>query len=79
MDEIDSEFNIAFANNDIGFITEVIVDNVSWNIIGDKLIQGKRHFVAMLKQIKNKKVTEIHIHNIITHGSNGAMLTVQYC
>ncbi|WP_332699450.1 nuclear transport factor 2 family protein [Halalkalibacter lacteus] len=67
------ELNIAFAENDIGFIMENITEDVYWNLIGEKLIQGKDNFVETLKQMKNRKVTEIHIRNIITHGSTGAV------
>jgi hypothetical protein len=67
------EFIIAFAKNDIDFITEIITDNVYWNIIGDKIIQGKDNFVVTLKQMKNCTITQIHIKNIITHGSTGAV------
>ncbi|MBD1383324.1 nuclear transport factor 2-like protein [Metabacillus arenae] len=67
------ELTIAFTKNDIDFITKVISDNVCWDMIGDKMIQGKDNLVEMLKQKKIRTVTEIHISNIITHGSTGAV------
>jgi hypothetical protein len=67
------ELNIAFAKNDLGFINENITDDIYWYIIGDKIVQGKDNFAETLKQMMNSKVTEIHIRNIITHGSTGAV------
>lgn len=64
---------MAFAKNNIDFLTEAITNNIHWNIIGDKSIQGKDHFVEVLEQRKNSTVTEVHITNIITHGNTGAV------
>jgi hypothetical protein len=66
------EFNIAFAKNDIGFIIENISDNVLWNIVGDKRIEGKDTFADKLKQKRNSTAIELHIKNIITHGNTGS-------
>jgi hypothetical protein len=70
--ELLKEFNIAFAKNDISFIIENITDHVSWNIAGEPLIQGKDNFAETLKQMKKSKAIELHISNIITHGTTGA-------
>ena len=67
------EFTVAFANNDMVFITENITDSFHWNIIGKKSIQGKEKFVENLKEMKNSKVTELNIRNIITHGNTGSV------
>lgn len=67
------EFNIAFVKNDINFLIKNITEDVSWNIIGDKLIQGKENFAKAIGQMENSKVKEVHINNIITHGSTGAV------
>lgn len=67
------ELSIAFAKNDIGFISEVMSDHVCWDIIGYKVIQGKNNVVETLEQMKDRKVTEIQIRNIITHGRTAAV------
>jgi hypothetical protein len=67
------DFNIAFANYDIGFIIENISGEVCWNIVGEQLvIQGKEVLAATLEQMKNKKTIELQITSIITHGNTGA-------
>ncbi|SEB61216.1 DNA-binding protein [Paenibacillus sp. GP183] len=70
--ELLREFNIAFAKNDIGFIIENITDNVLWNIVGDKRIEGKDTFADTLKQMRNSTAIELYISNIITHGNTGS-------
>lgn len=67
------QLNIAFAKNDIVFITENITDDFHWNIIGEKLIQGKEDFANTLKQMPNSKVLELQINNIITHGKTASV------
>ncbi|WP_187768019.1 nuclear transport factor 2 family protein [Paenibacillus sp. PL91] len=67
------EFNIAFANYDIGFISENISGEICWNLVGEQLvIQGKDVLAATLEQMKNKKIIELQITSIITHGNTGA-------
>lgn len=62
------ELNIAFARNDRNFILENVSDNVRWNIVGDKLLEGKDHMAEALKQMKDRNVIELHITSIVTHG-----------
>lgn len=67
------ECNVAFAEGDISFIIDNVSDDITWNIVGDKFIQGKNDFAEALKDMKNKAVVELTIHNIITHGKEGAV------
>lgn len=66
------DFNIAFARNDVGFILENITDNVKWNLIGDKIIQGRGNFSEELEQMNSIGAIELEITNILTHGNTGA-------
>lgn len=70
--ELLKEFNIAFAKNDIDLIVEDVTDDVTWNIIGDKRIQGKDDFTVALRQMNHGKAVELHISNIITHGKTAS-------
>ena len=65
-----------------------VTDDVRWNIVGDKLIEGKDKIAAILEQMKNDEAAELTIHHIATHGkagaANGTMKfkngkTVAYC
>lgn len=65
------KLNIALANHDVEFILENLTDDIVWNIIGDKVIQGKEQVVESLNQFY-RNLTEMTISSIITHGYDGA-------
>ncbi|MEH6657071.1 nuclear transport factor 2 family protein [Leeuwenhoekiella marinoflava] len=66
------EFNIAFARGNVEFITESVTDNIVWNIIGDKTIEGKEKFTEELEKMKSNKVGELVLEQILSHGKEGA-------
>ncbi|MCG1036264.1 nuclear transport factor 2 family protein [Polaribacter sargassicola] len=66
------EFNIAFANNNIAFITKSVINEIEWNIIGDKKIKGIDDFTKKLNKMSSTKVIELIIDQIVTHGKEGA-------
>lgn len=66
------EFNIGFAKGDVKFLTESVTDEIIWNIIGDKKIEGKERFTEELEKIKAEKVTEFVLDQILSHGKEGA-------
>lgn len=70
--ELLKEFNIAFAKGNIAFITDKVTDNISWNIIGDKCIEGKKDFIIELEKMKSEIATELIIEQILSHGKEGA-------
>lgn len=62
------DFNIAFVSNETDFLSIHISDNITWNIIGDSIIQGKGDFIEKVKEINKNEVIELIVDNIITHG-----------
>ncbi len=66
------EFNIAFAKGNVEFITESVTDEIVWDIIGDRRIEGKEKFREELEKMKSKKTTELIIDQILSHGKEGA-------
>ena len=66
------EFNIAFAKGDVAFITECVTDDIVWNIIGDKKIEGKEKFTMEFEKMKSEKVSELILEQILSHGKEGA-------
>jgi len=66
------EFNIAFAKNNLDFIIENVTDEIVWNIIGDRKIEGREDFMDELKKMKSEKTTELFIDQILSHGKTGA-------
>lgn len=67
------DLSIAFVKNEIEFCMDWMTDDVVWEIIGDKLIRGKGDFEKALHQMKNCKVQQLRIQNIITHGNTGSV------
>lgn len=67
------DLSIAFAKNEIDFWLEWMQDEVVWDIIGDRLIQGKENVEKALKEMKDSTVQELRIHNIITHGNTASL------
>ena len=66
------EFNIAFAKGNVEFITGNVTDEIVWNIIGNKKIEGKAKFTEELEKMKSEKVSELIIDQILSHGKEGA-------
>ncbi|EON78701.1 hypothetical protein ADIS_0808 [Lunatimonas lonarensis] len=66
------EFNIAFAEGKVEFIIESVTDDIVWDIIGDKKIEGKERFTKELEKMKSEKAIELIIDQILSHGKEGA-------
>ncbi|MGP4081087.1 nuclear transport factor 2 family protein [Pseudalkalibacillus sp. R45] len=71
--EMLKKFNIAFAENDRAFILENIADDFCWSKIGDRQFKGKEAVEKTLSQMADADITELHIHNIITHGRSASI------
>lgn len=66
------DFNVAFAKNDIDYLSGIVSDDITWDMVGDKVIHGKAQFLESLEQMADVVVTELHIKDIITHGNVGS-------
>lgn len=66
------EFNIAFAKGNLEFLIKNVTDEIVWNIIGDRKIEGKEKFTEELGKMKSEKATELIIEQILSHGKEGA-------
>ncbi len=67
------DFNIAFAQGDTDHLMDSVADDIYWDIVGDKIIQGKPGFEAALQQMKEEKLKGMHIEKVVTHGKTGAV------
>jgi hypothetical protein len=67
------DFNIVFAKHEKAHLLRNITDTIRWNLVGDKVVEGKEQFEKELERMKERKTTELVINNIITHGNSGAM------
>lgn len=66
------EFNIAFAEGNVAFLKRGVTDDIVWNIIGDKKIEGKANFEKVLEELRSMKTSELMIDQILSHGKEGA-------
>lgn len=71
--ELLKELTIAFAKNDNGFCLEWMKDDVIWDIIGERCIQGTDEFEDALVMKRDREAEELLIDNIITHGNTGSV------
>lgn len=67
------KLTIAFAKGDSKFILGNVTDDIHWNIVGDRLLQGKDNFAKALERMKNDKTVELTINHVATHGKAGAV------
>jgi hypothetical protein len=67
------ELTIALAKGDTKFILINVTEDIHWNLVGDRLIEGKAKIKEILEQMKNDKVTELTLDHIATHGKAGAV------
>lgn len=67
------DFNIAVAKNDTAFTLEHVSDDIDWQGIGHKHIQGKAQFESTATAWQDSNVAELTLHSIITHNKEGAV------
>lgn len=71
---------IASAKKDIYTLETVFADDITWTNAGSNTICGKKDVLETFKSNFNRDITELEIHNIITHGNsaaaNGSLKTV---
>lgn len=67
------DLNIAFAEYRVEDIVEHLKDDVLWNIVGNKFMRSKKEIIEEIERMKEYKVSEIRISNVITHGNTGSV------
>lgn len=67
------EFNIAFAKGDVDFLINNVAPDITWDIVGDKVIAGKEEYAKAMHEMKPYTPDELIIDKIITHGKFGAV------
>ena len=66
------DLNIAFAEKNLENILTCVTDDIVWDIVGDRHIEGKSAFSDALQIMNSADVTAITIETIITHGKYGS-------
>ncbi len=67
------DFNIAFAKQNAEFVLQNLTDNIRWDRVGDKLVEGKDQVAKEVDKMQQTKTAELTIKNIMTHGNVGAV------
>lgn len=67
------DLNIAFAVGDTSFLLSSVSDHIEWNIIGNVIHEGKEKFEEEIEKMKSKKVSELKLDRLVTHGKEGAV------
>ena len=67
------DLTIAFATDNHKFILEHVTDDVRWNLVGDRWVEGKENLSKELIRSQNARVVELTIQHVATHGKAGAV------
>ncbi|MDQ2076695.1 nuclear transport factor 2 family protein [Marinimicrobium sp. ABcell2] len=68
-----TQFNQAFANNDVAYLKEHVTDDIEWTIVGDQDIRGKAAFVEALEAMAGAEPAKLNIEHVITHGKEASV------
>ena len=67
------QFNTAFAEGDVDFLTASVRDDIVWRVVGANEISGKAEFASALGKIDFSTNDTMTIKRIITHGTEAAV------
>ena len=67
------DWNIAFVEGNSAFVLGSVSNDVTWNMVGDKVIQGTETFEQALAEMKMDKATVLTLDKTVTHGKEGAV------
>ncbi len=65
------QVNKAYADGNMEFLMDHIIDDLCWIIVGEKDIAGKEEFREVIQQMKEMPSMEIEVENVIINDSYG--------
>lgn len=65
------DVNRAYSEGNSKFLLEHIVDDICWEIVGEKFIGGKNEFQEVLSQMQEMPSMEIEVNKIFISGDFG--------
>lgn len=71
-EEFIRDFNEAFAKNDLDFILNSMSEDIQWNFIGEKTLQGKEEVKEFLKPMQNVETLELELLQIVSTDQSAA-------
>lgn len=63
------DFKTAFVNKDLDSISNYVTDDVTWQIMGGKQLEGIDNFKKKLKEMDGTTIMELELNHIITNGT----------
>ena len=67
------DLTIAITKGDSKFLLGHVTDEIRWNRVGHKVIQGRNDFAKALEHMKKEKLVQLTVHHVATHGRAGAV------
>ena len=67
------DFNIAFAQADMASLMDCVAEDIVWNMVGDRQIEGKVAFADAAAQMQTLNVVQLTIDSVMSHGKAGAV------
>lgn len=71
-EEFIRDFNEAFSKNDLDFILNNMSEDIRWNFVGEKPMEGKTAVKEFMEPMKNVETLEMEVLQIVTHGRTAA-------
>lgn len=71
-EEFIRNFNEAFSKNDLDFILNNMSEDIVWNFVGEKIIQGKDEVREFLEPMSRIKTLEMELLQIISREQSAA-------
>lgn len=66
------DLNIAFAKGDVDALKANFHNDITWEMIGDRVLTGIQEVTDFLLSIKENKATALELKQILTHGKHAA-------
>lgn len=63
-----TEFNEAFAKSDVDTILRYVTDDVKWNMVGDRVVEGKENFAGFIKEMASEDPMDFRLDPPINAG-----------
>lgn len=61
------KLNNAFAECDVNFLADSVINEIQWEIVGEKTISGRREFEKALERMKVGGAMDIKVRNLLIH------------
>lgn len=75
------DFHVALAKQDADMVLANVADDVTWEVVGQRTVQGKADFTEALEKGWATALDSVTLEHVITHGkvgsANGTLTTAE--